>query len=54
MVNCPKCGALVEKGSNFCQECGTKVKTPKNSINTTTSDECWRIFLEFNYCLFLY
>lgn len=38
MVNCPKCGALVEKGSNFCQECGTKVKTPKNSISTTTSN----------------
>ena len=38
MVNCPKCGALIEKGSNFCQECGTKVKTPKNSISTTTSN----------------
>lgn len=38
MVNCPKCGDLVEKGSNFCQECGTKVETPKNSISTTTSE----------------
>mgnify|MGYP003305173960 CR=1 FL=1 len=24
-MNCPKCGAIINLGENFCKECGTKV-----------------------------
>jgi len=27
MVNCPKCGAPVDKGANFCTACGAKIET---------------------------
>ena len=30
-MRCPKCGSKVEKGNEFCENCGTKLKTVKKS-----------------------
>ena len=30
-MRCPKCGSTVEKGNEFCENCGTRLKTVKKS-----------------------
>ena len=42
MVNkqeiCPKCGAKVNPGSNFCSECGTKLENTEEEVKKTNFD----------------
>ena len=30
-MRCPKCGSTVEKGNEFCENCGTRLKTQRKS-----------------------
>lgn len=47
-INCPNCGALIEKGAKFCEKCGTNVENVPpvvsavpvdKSVNSTTVTE---------------
>jgi len=34
-MQCPKCGAVVAEGSNFCEVCGTRLAAPSSAAPTT-------------------